>query len=228
MMAQPRPLKLPPVFPLQKGLVLWLPMDERSGVKAYDRSGKKNHGTLNLPTWVAGRRGSALSFDGVDDYVDCGADASLKITGAFTILAWVKPTALAADNRVFANFVDATNGYAMMIYANGRFRVYTAQAAATQSSISSVGAVKVGAWNHIAVTRSGVAGRTYRNGVDVTVTFGVHSDPLPSTVHAMVGSDEVSPWRFAGLIDDVRIYNRALTAAEVKRLYESERLNPRW
>ena len=187
--------------------------DEGSGTTAYDLTENNNDGTL---------KSSALDFDGVNDHVDMGNDTSLKITGDITIEAWVKPDSLAADNRVFANFDYMDNGYAMNIYSDGRFYFGSWQAATEQATRSSVGAVTVGNWNHLVVTRSGTVAKTYRNGVDVTTTSGTHIDPLPSTVNAMIGNDDVGSWPFNGSIDEVRVYNTALSAEEIARHYNGD------
>jgi hypothetical protein len=228
MMQQPRPLKLPPVFPLQKGLVLWLPMDERSGVKAYDRSGKKNHGTLNLPTWVAGRRGSALSFDGIDDYGLVNDATSLKPTTAITVIAWINPTDVVSDWRTIANKnyeyaweVDHCNKE-LIVNCNigGVYRPYY---------LRTTPPLVAGIYQQIAFTFDSTTGCLYYNAQlkhsrsDITGALGT------STYKLSIGArNQGSSLWFKGIIGEVRIYNRALTAAEVKRLYESERLNPRW
>jgi hypothetical protein len=82
----------------QSGLVLYLPFDEGSGTTARDLSGFGNNGTLcnggtcpaQGPTWTTGKVGSALSFDGVDDYVSMPHSASLGLTEEATLMAWVK------------------------------------------------------------------------------------------------------------------------------------------
>jgi len=68
----------------------------KNGITAYDRSGQGNHGTLTnmeaTTDWVDGKVGQALSFDGVNDYVNAGNDSSLNISDKATISAWVKVT----------------------------------------------------------------------------------------------------------------------------------------
>jgi hypothetical protein len=65
-------------------------LDEGSGPTAVDTSGNGNDGTIYGASWTDGKRGKGLSFDGTDDYIDCGQGSSLKITGAITVEAWVK------------------------------------------------------------------------------------------------------------------------------------------
>jgi hypothetical protein len=68
---------------------MWL-LDEGKGDKTKDSLGVGNNGILkNAPKWVDGKFGKALEFDGVNQYVDCGIDASLDLTGDFTIVAWI-------------------------------------------------------------------------------------------------------------------------------------------
>jgi|GEM_PF-1308751 len=207
-----------PASCMTKGLVGYWDMNEGSGTAATDKSGNGNNGALtNGPKWATGKNKGALQFDGKDDYVDCGNGSNLNITGNMSIEAWVKPDRLTADNRVFAKFDYMHNGYAMNIFANGSFYLGTWQEAAQQSTISSAGAVTVGNWNHIVVTRSGTSARTYRNGVDVTSSAGSHTDPAVSAMNATIGMGE--GWPFQGIIDEVRVYNRALAPEEVRYHY---------
>ena len=85
------------------GLVGAWHFDEGEGTTAYDSSGNGNHGTIYGATWTTdGKFGKALSFDGTDDYVDCGRDNSLDMTGPFAIEAWVKLNELTGDHQVIA------------------------------------------------------------------------------------------------------------------------------
>jgi len=161
--------------------------------------------------------GNCLMFDGANDYVDCGDGTTLKIIGDITISAWVKPIVLTADNRVFTNFVYMQNGYAMNIFANGRFYFSTWQAAAEQRTESSVGEVTIGNWNYLTITRRGTVAKTYRNGIDATASSASHLDPLPSTVSAKIGIN--GGWPFNGLMDDVRVYNAAVPTSQIKQNY---------
>src|SRR3989344_3444844 len=80
--------------PTNLGLVGYWPMNENTGTVASDFSGNGNRGILTSgPTWVDGKRGKALNFDGVDDYVDVGAMSSVEGIGAMSAGVWVKITA---------------------------------------------------------------------------------------------------------------------------------------
>ncbi|MDI6891330.1 MAG: hypothetical protein QMC83_10420, partial [Thermodesulfovibrionales bacterium] len=77
---------------MTRGLVGYWSFDEGAGQYAYDGSGNANNGTLtNGPKWTTGKSGGALSFDGIDDYVDCGNKPSLDFsTNDFTVEVWAK------------------------------------------------------------------------------------------------------------------------------------------
>jgi len=86
---------------------LWR-FDEGTETTAYDSSGNNNTGTLvNNPQWVAGKFGSALSFDGNDSYVNC--EENVDITTAITIEAWIKPSAFTDYDAIVTNFEWPTN-----------------------------------------------------------------------------------------------------------------------
>jgi len=222
MQALARPLKWPPVFPLEKGLVLWLPFDDRSGAKAIDRSGKGNHGPLYGPTWVVGRRGSALSFDGVDDNLQIPHHPSLNpVNGAITCMAWIKTNAPLEIRGILRKWHPAT--YYLLHQGSVFSFAFTIGNGVTWKSVNSLSAPQAGVWTHIAGLNDPVTRglQVFVNGVlentnpEIGLVPDTHTDPL-----IIPDVDDARIWN--GVIDEVRIYNRALNAAEVKRLYESE------
>jgi len=221
---QARPLQGPPVFPLEKGLVLWFPFDDRSGATAYDRSGKRNNGVLYGPTWVAGRRGSALSFDGTSAYVNCGKKATLDLTSALTILAWVKAGDFTAERCIVSKSYAA---YELKFYSS-RF-VFECSVGGVDVWAKADGLVPVtGTWYHVAWTYDSTTHKLYIDGVSYTPTFGAGAgttgpiDANTEDVH--IGCRPGPSLFWDSIIEEVRLYNRALSSAEIKRLYESELL----
>jgi hypothetical protein len=222
MMAQPRPLKFQQVLPLQKGLVFWLPLNERSGAKAYDRSGKGNHGTLNLPAWIV--RG--LHFDGLDDYISVPSAASLDITTAITLAAWARPS-IFYDNYPKLITKPAGAGWSppYFYYALGiGLTDYRPVIGVISSTYQLSGdALTVGTLYFIAGTYDGAYLRIYVNGIEinnlaVTGAIPTSTQPLAIGIRSITNPQE----RFHGDMYSPRIYNRALNAAEIKRIYESE------
>ncbi|OGZ43466.1 MAG: hypothetical protein A3C84_01945 [Candidatus Ryanbacteria bacterium RIFCSPHIGHO2_02_FULL_48_12] len=202
---------------LRSGLVGYWSFDAGDVAKntAYDRSGQGNNGTLtNGPTPAAGKLGQALSFDGSNDYVGAGA---LDVVGNITISAWVYPRSYGGaskgrivDNslnvagyKFVINNVDTTNGY--VFAANG------VDSLAPNSATFNV-------WQHVVAVCDTVSVRIYVNGI--LKSTSAPNCPATSNTSLHIGDSlNLAPRQFDGLIDDVRIYNRALSSDEIKRLY---------
>lgn len=197
-------------------------MDERSGAKCYDRSGKVNHGTIGDATWVAAKRGAALTFDGVNDYVNCGNNASLQLSSTGTIAALVKPIAGAPGSIICkGNLAANRNGYNFFIRTGQVFSIELCDA--TGYTILNCGTLFIyGRWVYVVVTFDGSLIKWYING-----TFsnqGTQTRNALSTAYNLnIARSPYGGYYYGNVaLGDVRIYNRALTASEVKRLYESE------
>ncbi len=205
--------------------------DEGSGTTTYDMSGNGNDGALNGdPQWVAGKIGGAMEFDGTDDYVDCGNDESLNFTDEITITAWVKIDLFGDWDGIVTKGIDQSP-YAMQMWGNGALRF-----SANWGSPS--GGIGEGTWNtntqmvsgiwvHVAITYDGSTLRFYIDGaqdsleVPLNLTFGTVSESLVLGCD-FPGGDEY----FDGVMDDVRIYDRSLSAAQVQDLVNG--ISPRW
>jgi hypothetical protein len=169
-----------------------------------------------------GRRGGfgALAFDGADDYVSLGQPASLNFgAGDFTYAAWIKSTDSSA--HIIAKDNDTLLGRALYV-SGGKLNFFAADGDA--NFIIAVGATSVndGNWHHVAGVRIGVTGNVYVDGrLD-----GTHSvASLGSTDQATetrIGARSLSPNYLAGSLDSIRIYSRALFAAEVAALFADE------
>ena len=189
--------------------------NEGEGTTAQDASGNGNHGTLmNMATetcWVGGKIGKALEFDGSDDYVDCGDDASLDITDEITIEAWVNPTS--GTGYIISKNIDSATDNQYAIYWDGDQVMYYPSG----TPISAVNSVPTGAWTHIVFTRTGTTGQFYINGV-------ASGSPAACTMYSRatsvnIGRRKPGNFYFNGSIDDVAIYARALSANEVHQRY---------
>jgi hypothetical protein len=223
-----------PQHPLQKGIVgQWL-MNEGGGGTAYDLSGNRNHGTLtnmaNPPTASSGWTGKGLSFDGVNDYVDSGY-SGLNLNSNFTINYWMKTT----DSNVVATGIYPVGVYdgTGYIYAGRNNKILNQSQFLFHDGVTSIGVQytnskwRDGNWHLLTFLKSGNTQadlKIYIDGVEITTsifasgTLGSHA----LTKNFFIGADNANgtPKYFINaLIDDVRIYNRALTAEEVMALY---------
>jgi hypothetical protein len=206
------------------GLVGWWMFDEGFGTTAYDNSGNGHHGILaGNPTWAAGHTGGGLAFDGVDDDVRCGSNSSLNITDEVTVSVWIKLTAVDLDQKIAGNQGGTGGGYKFGVFANNRleFEIRTASGMPVLNRDLAGGTILlVGVWYHVAgvYSASGQYIRTFVNG---------QLDRELITKEAMglsAGTFEIGHEPFAplywwnGLMDDIRVYNRALSATEVAGL----------
>jgi len=232
--------KLNPNHPLSIGLVgLWL-FNETGGLKAYDLSGKNNHGTLtNGPTWKPGRFGQSLFFDGVDDYVDPGNGISLNVSSGqgFTITAWVKTSdsyglivALRNSTDVGNVVFDLPIGYNGDTTLAGNFLPLMRYDDKTGlAQITSSQNIADNKW-HFVATVLDQNGNTFKAYVDTNVySTGQTVDGSITTQERAIGSERewvrtgygtADQQYFNGLIDGVRIYNRALSAKAIRWLYQ--------
>jgi len=203
-----------------RGLVAYWSFDEGSGNIAYDASGNGNHGTLiNGPKWTQGKIGGALSFDGVDDYVEVPHSASLEITDAITIEAWVKVSDLPIHRMIVCKGYYA-NGWDFLINSRGKvvFRSWGAG-----YDVSSTSRISPGVFYHLAFTFDknlpSNQAKIYINGkLDTSAgrTSPLFSNTLP--LHISKPSEYyIGYWH--GIIDEVRIYNRALSEEEIRFHY---------
>jgi len=209
------------------GLVGWWRFDEGSGTVAEDSSGYGNHGTIYGATSVDGKYGKALSFDGVDDYVMVPPPFS-DVKQNFTWSMWV-------------NLTEVGTHRGLMEFLLGSYRVRTNYQAASVSIVEALtpqtytagvnGAPFVlDAWIHWTVVfdYTNLEVRTYKNGA----FFASGSidkakwDSLGATTNLRIGTGYYcSNWK--GEIDEVRIYNRALSAAEIENSQKDPDLSSR-
>ncbi len=191
-------------------------LDEGSGNIANDSSGYGNQGTLQGdPQWVAGYYGAALAFDGTDDNIDCGNDHSLNITDEITLSAWIN-MARRPDVDNWFTIPWKEDAYSMYLY--GADNTVTTLAAdfwldTGRADIWNGPDIDIppNDWTHIAVTFNGTDFEFYVNGEhDYT-----QNEPATIEISAINFLFTENGSNFEGLIDDVRIYNRALTQAEI-------------
>jgi len=197
------------------GLVAAYAFNEGSGTTVADVSGNNNNGTIGAATWTtAGKFGSALMFNGTSAQVTVPNATSLQLTTGMTLEAWVFPTgSLASWRAVLDKNVD---GYYLMASSdpNNRPAVGGTWTGGNQNTAAPT-ALALNAWTHLAATFDGATVRLYVNGAQVASQ--AQTTPLATTTGTLqIGGDSYPNEFFAGGIDEVRIYNRALTQAEIQ------------
>jgi hypothetical protein len=194
---------------LEDGLVGYWAFDEGGGVTVLDFSGNGNVGSLvNAPAWGEGRINAGVAFDGNDDYVQIEGLSSLD---DFTFSAWIKlndqsSTEPSGNNLLFQKgFKDNR----ILIRPSGYYIEFNSMYG------QGVTASNVNEWVHIGITREGSSATFYRN-ADLVKSWDVDLDPVDFASGVIGG--EGNYW-FNGLIDEVRLYDRALSESEINELY---------
>jgi glucose/arabinose dehydrogenase len=196
------------------GLVAAYAFDEGGGTTATDASGNGNTGTLSGATWTSGKYNSGLAFSGGFARVNVPDSASLDLTTAMTLEAWVMPTTVTSAWRDV--IYKGNDMYYLMATSsrNGR-PVGGGTIAGTHREATAPATIGVNTFTHLAVTYDGSAVRLFVNGTQVASTAATGSI-VTSTNQLQIGGDSLYGQYFAGTIDEVRIYNTALTQAQVQ------------
>lgn len=212
----------------ETGLVGWYQMENN----ANDISGQGNNGiVVGAVANVTGRWNNALNFTGNGKYINYSAPASLDIEQAGTISAWIKPLSRSAggyavlvrasggnweDERLFFGLRYATN-WMQCALANGTS--YVAPIDLVSHNLSK--------WYHVACTWNGTLISIYNDGV-FTISSAYAFTP-EMTGYSMYTSSNFGAWTsLEGAVDEIRIYNRSLSAAEIQELYSSKGLVGKW
>jgi hypothetical protein len=208
----------PPPPNTTAGLVGAYGFDAGSGTVAADQSATNNHGSIVGAQWAAaGRYGSALRFDGSNDVVNVPDVAALDLTTGMTLEAWVNPAVSSDWRTVILKEINA--GLAYALYSNHNAPTPAGYAHIVGTSISDGtgggGTLPLNTWTHVATTFDGSTLRLFVNGTQVS-SRAVSGSMIQSTNPLRIGGNAVWGEYFSGLIDEVRIYNRALTASEIE------------
>lgn len=206
---------------IQSGLVAYFPFDDN----ANDASGNGNHGMLQgSVTFAPGKSGLAAQFDGTNAYVSVANCPALDLTNSFTLSAWIFQRAAQANGYRIVDKCPAgvPGGWTFDTYGNNsgghRLRM---QGAYHGNNVVGSTDYTLSSWHHIVATVSGTTGRVYVDGqLDGE---GIVGNIPSNSLNIFIGGPHPNQGAgiiefFDGLIDDVRIYNRVLTAAEVQQL----------
>jgi hypothetical protein len=197
------------------GLVAAYAFNETSGTTVIDVSGNNNGTMGSTVTRIAtGKFGGALVFNGTNTLVTIPNSASLQLTTGMTLEAWVNPSAATSAWRdvIYKGndnyYLSATSTSSGKPAGGGTFGATT---------VETFGAtiLPVNTWTHLAVTYDGATLRLYVNGAQVS-SLARTGNLLTSTNPLQIGGDSIYGQFFQGMIDEVRVYNRALSQAEIQ------------
>jgi hypothetical protein len=208
-------------------------LDDMSGVTAADATCKANHGTLrsfpSAPSWSTGTEGGALTFDGATNWVrvpDSEALDSVGATDQITVSAWVKRTAAQPMGVAYAmvamrqsSAVLTREQWALGFHNNKLAWLVNSDGPGT-IECDAPDVAPLNQWMHITGTYNGEVATLYRDGAPICsfapTTVGLSGETTPVVIGAGANAaDETMNEFFAGQIDDVIIYDRALSSAEV-------------
>ena len=218
-------------------LVLHLKFDEGSGTTAKDASVNANQAVLNgACNWVAGKSGKALEFDGQSTYVDVAELKGVDFSKSFTIAAWVKSRGFQEGKHhrtIITNLRDlARNRKGFAVFEENqapdkcRLNVYRSVADKTSKRANHescvLGFIEKETWVHVAVAVDFAEDKLviFKNGKKATPHARADASKSDWTHHGLlrIGAEYVkskNPYHFSGVMDDVRIYQKALSEAEV-------------
>jgi len=204
------------------GMVSWWPGDGHP-----NDIQDSNHGTLmNGATYGTGMVGQAFSLDGVNDYVSVANSTSLK-PAQFTIDTWVRATSFSTGNYnsvvSYGSLTGVENPYYIGLAAG--IPAFITQHTSGQNNLSAPSSITLNVWHHIAVSFDGSTKNMYVDGSLVTSAGVANPIVYGTDAPLLIGEDldggAAAGIPFSGLIDEVEIFNRALSLAEIQSIYNA-------
>ena len=192
--------------------------NEGAGTTVTDASVYGNTGTINGASWTSqGRFGSALNFDGASNWVTVNDSDALDLTSGMTLEAWVYPTAVQGTWTTIAlkESPPGNLAYMMQLDPSNHPSTYITTDAAGLQGVVGPQALPLNTWTYLAATYDGATLRLYVNGTVVASAF-VSGNILTSGGPLRIGGNSIWGEYFVGTIDEVRLYNRALSQTEIQ------------
>jgi hypothetical protein len=211
------------------GLVGYWSLDDATGTTATDSSGKGSTGTLtNGPVWAGAKLGKGLKFDGGNDFVNLGNVSALNVEGSpFSVSAWVLITAQPTSTNAFSIITKGQGGgggggWAFIYYSDnlaGFTGLDLSKQGVTDQTVAYT--LQLNRWYHVAAVQTASQVEYFVNGVSIGTKTNASAYGSSATKPANIGANNSSVAFMKGSIDDVRVYNRALSATEISTLYSA-------
>lgn len=216
---------------LEESLSGYWTLDENTGINAADATGNGNAGTLtNGPTWTTGRIGTGVDLDGTDDYITVADSDTLDFGDgdAFTLSGWFNRDTFTTDDTILAKSngqTAADTGYAVYIDDTTDKVTVVVNDGTDQYTLESVSTVTATGWHHVALVWNDVgssATQLYMDGSPQQTATGTFANvnALANALAFRIGAESDNGNPFDGKVDEARVYHRALSADEVRRLYQ--------
>ena len=202
---------------LSVGLVGYWALDDGAGAVASDGSASGYQGTVfGGAAWGPGRVGGGLTFDGIDDSVQVSAATALDGPSAFTLAAWIHHPAASGWHSIVDKRDSGADGYDL--YINGTSRLFFR---VNQRTLNGSTVVADGSWHHVLAVYDGSAMRLYVDGAADGSPLTVGALTLDTAASLLLGENyALGNSFFAGTLDEVRAYDRALSEDEIQALFD--------
>ncbi|MDD5697782.1 MAG: sialidase domain-containing protein [Victivallaceae bacterium] len=213
---------------MDNGPIIYFPMDEGGGEFIFGQNGQK--GIIHDAKWTEGKFGSALYFNGKNSYVEVDAVNELG-SNELTISAWIKPETFSITKRakpvLFCHGYHKKNGWYVWLEPNGKIQVILNKDN-TLTGVPSVTELQLNQWHHVAVAMIRNSGlKIYVDGKKDSEKQSKIIDWLPSSEPLYIGRYKNRGFEYKGNIDEIKIYNRALTAEEIKAAMSNKTVKER-
>ncbi len=208
-----------PIHSFPNNMIAYYPLNGNG----YDLSDHGNNGTIYNATSVPGMHGSALYFNGYSSYVSIPDNSSFTFTNGLSISAWIRPEAkdmwyrIVSKEAITTTTIPQNEWQLGMSMAGGLY--FGVEQGSDQFYINGSGQIALNTWIHVTGTWDGSTMRIYLNGILQSEI--VHATPPinRSTNNVYIGMSGDSRYYFKGIIDELMIFNRGLTPAEVDSIY---------
>ncbi len=227
---------------IENGLIAWWPFDEGTGVSTADHSINNNTGTLyptgSEPAWLTGKFAQALDFDGVDDYVEVTRGAFDSLSEG-TISGWFSRETYGIGDGLWGSQDGGSGNYGYLFWirigADDKFEIRLREEWHSENHLLaySSNTITDSDWHHFAFTVDSSGNKFFVDGIQETMNY-TNGSAATSDFYDDIGGDPLyngigqvmyrGSWGtfFNGKIDDVRVYNRALSTREVAELYRQK------